>query len=179
LAVVHGIVKEHKGEVKVYSELGKGSVFKIYLPRISSIPPVVELDPYNPAAFFGTETILMVDDEKHLADVYSKLLNDLGYHTLVKTDSREALETFRNSPDSFDLVITDQTMPGMTGMDLAKQILQIRPDMPIIICSGHSESLNDHSARQAGIREFMTKPILMQDLAGKIREVLDEGKKGK
>ncbi len=125
----------------------------------------------------GTETILMVDDEKHLVDVYSKLLNDLGYHTLAKTDSSEALETFRNSPGSFDLVITDQTMPKMTGMDLAKQILQIRPDMPIIICSGRDDSLNEHSARQAGIREFMMKPLLMQDLAGKIREVLDEGQK--
>ena len=179
LAVVHGIVKEHKGEVKVYSELGKGSVFKIYLPRTSITSPVMEMDPYNPVIFLGDETILMVEDEKHLADVYSKLLNDLGYRTLAKTDSREALEIFRNSPDSFDLLITDQTMPGMTGMDLAKQILQIRPDMPIIICSGRSDSLNDHSARQAGIREFMIKPILMQDLARKIREVLDEGKKGK
>ena len=139
----------------------------------------MEMDPYNPVIFLGDETILMVEDEKHLADVYSKLLNDLGYRTLAKTDSREALEIFRNSPDSFDLLITDQTMPGMTGMDLAKQILQIRPDMPIIICSGRSDSLNDHSARQAGIREFMIKPILMQDLARKIREVLDEGKKGK
>jgi CheY-like chemotaxis protein len=179
LAVVHGIVKEHGGEVKVYSELGKGSVFKIYLPRTDTIAPVVEQGPNNPVTFFGTETILIVDDEKQLADLYSKLLDDLGYRTLAKSDSREAFAAFRNSPGSFDLVITDQTMPGMTGMDLAKQILQIRPDMPIIICSGHSESLNDHSARQAGIREFMTKPILMQDLAGKIREVLDEGKKGK
>jgi PAS domain S-box-containing protein len=179
LAVVHGIVKEHKGQVKVYSELGKGSVFKIYLPAMSTISPVVEQGLNKPVTFFGTETILMVDDEKHLADVYSKLLNSLGYHTLAKTDSREALETFRNSPGSFDLVITDHTMPRMTGMDLARQILQIRPNMPIIICSGHNDSLNEHSARQAGIREFMIKPLLMQDLAGKIREVLDEGKKSK
>ena len=179
LAVVHGIVKEHQGEVKVYSELGKGSVFKIYLPRISTIPPVVDKAPNNLVALFGTETILMVDDEKQLVDVYSKLLNNLGYHTMAKTDSREALEAFRNSPGSFDLVITDQTMPGMTGMDLARQILQIRPDMPIIICSGRNDSVDAHSARQAGIREFMIKPIRMRDLAGKIREVLDQGKTGK
>ncbi len=96
LAVVHGIVKEHKGEVKVYSVLGKGSVFKIYLPRISSISPVVELNPNKPATLLGVETILVVDDEKHLADVYSKLLNDFGYHTPAKTDSREALETLNS-----------------------------------------------------------------------------------
>ncbi len=179
LAVVHGIVKEHIGEVKVCSELGKGSVFKIYLPRTGTISPVVVQGPKTPVTLLGTETILIVDDEKNLVDVYSKLLNHLGYHTLPKTDSREALEAFRNSPGSFDLVITDQTMPGMTGVDLARQILQIRPDMPIIICSGRTDSLNLHSARKAGIREFMIKPILMQDLAGKIREVLDEGKKGK
>ncbi len=177
LAVVHGIVSEHKGEVKVYSEPAKGSVFKIYLPAMSTISPVVVQDQNKLPALFGTETVLMIDDEKHLVNVYSKLLTNLGYNTLAKADSREALETFRNSPDSFDLVITDQTMPGLTGMDLARQILKIRPDMPIIICSGRDDSINENSAMQAGIRTFMTKPVLMQDLAGKVREILDESRK--
>jgi PAS domain S-box-containing protein len=179
LAVVHGIVKEHKGEVKVYSKPGKGSVFKVYLPEINVISPAVKQHTNESAASVGTENILMIDDEKNLVDAYSKLLNNLGYHTLAKVDSLEALEIFRNSPKDFDLVITDQTMPKMTGLNLARQILKIRPHMPIIICSGRDDSLNEHSARQAGIRAFLTKPVLMKDLSEKVREVLGENRMDK
>ncbi|HYA39986.1 MAG TPA: response regulator [Syntrophobacteraceae bacterium] len=176
LAVVHGIVKDHKGEVKVSSELGKGSVFKVYLPKLSMEPPVVEEDPNVPSAYSGAETILMIDDEKHLLDAYSNLLDNIGYKTVPEADSLKALEAFRDSPSGFDLIITDQTMPKMTGLEVARQVLQIRPDMPIIICSGRDNALNEQSAKAAGIRAFLLKPVLMKDLAEKVREILDESR---
>ncbi|MHC1729208.1 MAG: ATP-binding protein [Syntrophobacteraceae bacterium] len=175
LAVVHGIVKDHKGAVQVHSDPGKGTIFNIYLPRIIAGEPLAPQDSYS-VNVSGTESILLVDDEKPLAEVYCKMLVNLGYKVVGKTDSMEAIEAFRNSPGSFDLVISDQTMPRMTGLELARQIAQISPKTPVILCSGYSDVLNEDSAREAGVREVLMKPLLLRHVAKTIRKILDETK---
>ena len=121
----------------------------------------------------GKEQILLVDDEEPIIDAIQKMLHHLGYRVQAMTSSLEALETFREQPHSFDLVITDQTMPLMSGSELAKAILLIRPDIPIIICTGYSENINEEKAINMGINEFIMKPLAIQELAIKVREVLD------
>ena len=120
----------------------------------------------------GIGRILFVDDEKLLASMGKDLIERLGYHVTVKQKSFEALEVFRNQPDTFDLVITDQTMPGMTGIELARRILQIRPDIPIILCTGYSTHVNEDVVRAQGIKEFVLKPISKVTIAKLIRKVL-------
>jgi len=122
----------------------------------------------------GTERVLFVDDEKAAVDAIQPMLKSLGYEVQVRTSSIEALEAFRNNPQSFDLVITDQTMPNMTGDILAKELMKIRPDIPIIICTGFSERIDEHTAKKMGIRSFTMKPLVMGELAVTIRKVLDE-----
>lgn len=119
------------------------------------------------------ERILFVDDEELLAELGEKMLERLGYQVTVKTKSFEALGTFQNQPDHFDLVIADQTMPGMTGFDMARRMLQIRPDIPIILCTGYSALVDEQKAKSQGIREFAMKPLNSSTIAGLIRKVLD------
>ena len=121
----------------------------------------------------GKERILFVDDEEVLVELGMNMLNGLGYDVVGRTSSVEALEVFRVRPRYFDLVITDMTMPNMTGVDLAKEMLMIRPDIPVILCTGFSEMISEEKARNIGIREFIMKPFLKNSLAMKIREVLD------
>ena len=172
LAVVHGIVKSHGGDITVKSELGKGTTFQILFPKYEEdIPKVSE-----PTVQFhrGTERILLVDDEKAAVDAIQPMLKNLGYQLTVRTSSIEALEAFHHKPNAFDLVITDQTMPNMTGKDLAKKIMSIRPDIPIILCTGFSEQVDKDTAEAMGIRAFVMKPIVMREMANIIRQVLDK-----
>ncbi|MEE8431932.1 MAG: PAS domain-containing protein, partial [Candidatus Desulfatibia sp.] len=174
LAVVHGIVKSYKGDIRVYSEPGKGTAFHVYLPAIKS---QVETEEADAAATVlkGTERILLVDDEETIVRMETQMLERLGYDVTERTSSIEALEAFRAAPDKFDLVITDMTMPNMTGVQLSQKLLEIRPDIPIIICTGFSTKIDDEKAKVAGIRGYVMKPVVMRELAKKIREVLDQG----
>jgi PAS domain S-box-containing protein len=173
LAMVHGIVKSYRGNIRVYSEPGKGSAFHVYLPVIQTQAEREELDVVLPVEG-GTERILLVDDEVQIVRMEQQMLERLGYHVTVRTSSIEALEAFRAVPDKFDLVITDMTMPNMTGVELAKKIIEIRPDIPMIICTGFSEKISKHKAITMGIRGYVMKPVIKSELAKKIREVLDQ-----
>jgi DNA-binding NtrC family response regulator len=134
----------------------------------------VEDKPMQPLSM-GTEKILFVDDEEALTDLGRQMLGGLGYQVKTRTSPIEALEAFRANPQKFDLVITDMTMPQMTGLNLARKIMEIRPGMPIIICTGFSEQANEQAAAAMGIRAFLYKPLVMRDIAGAVRKVLDEG----
>lgn len=174
LAVTHGIVKSCGGAITVSSEVGKGTTFKVFFPAIES-EITVESEHYKPVSH-GKERILFVDDEAALVGAGRQLLESLGYKVIAKTNGIEALETFKEQPSNFDVVITDMIMPKMTGKDLSKEILAIRPDIPIIICTGFSEVISEKKAKAIGIREFIMKPILRRDMAKIIRVVLDNEK---
>ena len=173
LAIIHGIAKSYKGFVNYNSQPGEGTVFHVYLPVIKD-PALLEIEPVPfDLPLLGNERILFIDDEEILADVGRAMLERLGYRVTVRRNSIEALNTFQNQPNQFDLVITDQTMPGMTGSDLARRMLQIRPNMPIILCTGYSSVMSEGKARSLGIKGFAMKPIAKNDLAALIRKALD------
>lgn len=172
LSVVHGIVKNHEGAITVESDPGKGTAFHVYLP----VAEIEEETPIKKAFEIprGDERLLFVDDEQSTTNVMKTMLEGLGYTLKVRTNSLEALEAFRSNPNGFDLVITDQTMPHMTGAELAREIMHIRQDIPIIICSGFSEQMNEEKARKMGIRAFVMKPVIRSELAQIIRKVLNQ-----
>jgi len=173
LSVVHGIVKQHDGFITVDSILGQGSTFNIYLPITEEGEEELSIEATE-ALPTGTGKILFVDDEECIADTCGELLEYQGYKVTSVTSSAEALEIFKASPDEFDLVFTDQTMPGMSGVELANELLKIRPEIPIILCSGYSAKVSEADAKGAGIREFCMKPMDMKQLARVARKVLDE-----
>jgi len=171
LSVVHGIVKNHGGTVTASSEPGKGSTFKVFLP-------VIEAKADSEKKKEGTipkgkEHILFIDDEQGLVDLGKLMLESFGYKVTAKTSSVEALKLFKSQPDKFDLIITDMTMPSMTGEELAKEILAIRPDIRVILCTGFSQKIDKEKAESIGIRTLLLKPILRQQMAETVREVLD------
>ena len=172
LAVVYGIVKHHGGGLAVHSELNSGSRFDIYLPLI--VNDWMEQDP-DPQRLLprGSERILFVDDEEPLVQVGRALLERLGYRVTATTSSPEALRLFREQSQEFDLVITDMTMPRLTGLELSREMLAMRPDLPIVLCTGFSEGLTAERAKNIGIRDFIMKPIVFADLSRTIRKVFD------
>jgi CheY-like chemotaxis protein len=174
LAIVHGLIMNFGGDIFVYSEPGKGSTFRIYLPvvkRWKDFAPPEETTPLPT----GTERILLVDDDEDLTRMTKTILEQLGYKVTALTSSVETLEMFRQEPDYFDLLISDLTMPNLTGTELAEQILAIRPEMPIILCSGYSQLINAEQAKNLGIRDYIVKPVIKRDFARIIRKVLDKG----
>ncbi len=175
LAVVYGIVKEHKGDIKIYSELGKGTTFNVYLPLMKKSSEIATVDTVA-RAVIGTERILLVDDEVSVAKLEGQMLSRLGYQVTVKTNSGDALNAFRSNPDSFDIVMSDMTMPDMTGDQLSKEILLIKPETPIIICTGFSERINKEQAEAIGVKGFLMKPVAKSEMVQMVRKVLDEAK---
>jgi two-component system cell cycle sensor histidine kinase/response regulator CckA len=172
LAVVQGIVKSCGGLITVYSEPGEGTTFNIFLPKIQCEASFEAEAPAEPAT--GSERILFVDDEKTLVDLGKEMLESLGYDVVAKSSSIEALATFRNQPPAFDLVITDMTMPGLSGAELARELLAIRSDLPIILCTGFSGLINGPQCKAMGIREFVMKPYVSTNLAKTIRRALQQ-----
>ena len=172
LSVIHGIVRGYSGAINVKSEPGKGTTFYLLFPRI-------EKEVYSGEKTIisipgGNERIFFVDDEKYMVDAVKPMLEGIGYQVTTRTSSLEALEAFRAQPEKFDLVITDMTMPYMTGAELARGIIKIRSDIPIILCTGFSELIDEKKAKEMGIRAFVMKPIVRREMAEIIREVLEE-----
>jgi signal transduction histidine kinase/ActR/RegA family two-component response regulator len=179
LAVVHGIVRSHGGHISVYSEPGIGTTFNVYFPvfeaapqdrrerdrgeRVSSIESLVG----------GSERILVVDDEEQIVEVEEQMLASLGYRVAAFTNSLDALQAFQENPEGFDLVISDMTMPSMTGLEMAQKILALRPDIPFVLCTGFSEMIDGEKSKASGIRKFVMKPVVKADLARIVRVVLE------
>ena len=173
LAIVHGIIRQYGGFITCDSTPDQGTVFSLYFPAIEA----AQVEAVLPGEQIprGRERILFVDDEELLVDLGKTMLERLGYAVTIRNDSREALALFERKPDDFDVVITDQTMPGMTGMELARQMLQIRPGVPIILCTGYSNLINEEQAKENGIRGFALKPLTKKDVSLLLRQVLSGG----
>jgi CheY-like chemotaxis protein len=172
LSVVHGIVKSHNGYISVESAPEKGTTFHIYLPRIKEEERFANKETLSVTG--GKERILIVDDEDMLVELNKQRLCRLGYEVVATTSSMEALAIFRKEPHTFDLVITDYTMPNLTGIDLAVELLKVRATVPIILCTGQSDTISLEKTKQIGIREFLMKPLTIRELAQAVRRVLDE-----
>ncbi|MGD8447631.1 MAG: response regulator [Desulfobacterales bacterium] len=172
LSVVHGIIKSHNGAISVKSKIGEGTTFIILLPVIEK----EAVEHAEPVKMFptGSENILFVDDEEAMTHVGRNRLEGLGYHVETRTNPVEALELFHRNHDQFDLVITDMTMPQMTGDRLVKEILKIRPDMPTILCTGFSENIDEEKAKEIGVCQYIEKPFNRSVLASTVRKALDE-----
>ena len=171
LAVVIGIVKNHNGMITVQSKPGAGTTFNVYFPSVNL--EVEKQAVENKPLPVGGEDILFVDDDPSISNLAQKLLQKLGYRVQAMTSSAETLEHFKTDPTAYDLVITDQIMPGMTGAQLSKELLSIRPDLPIILCTGYSSSIDADEAKSIGIRTFLMKPVENRALSRTIRQILD------
>ena len=173
LAVIHGIVKDYKGFIQVESEIGKGSIFHVYFPALEPVDSTHDNTEEKPLST-GTERILIVDDEISIVNLNKRVLERLGYTVTATTSSKEALERIRLHPNKFDLLITDQTMPELSGVELAEEILKIRADIPIILNTGYSSVITEEGALAIGIRKYVSKPVTRTTLAKAVREVLDD-----
>ncbi|MBU8911405.1 MAG: PAS domain S-box protein, partial [Desulfobacterales bacterium] len=171
LTVVQGIVKNHDGAITVNSQVGKGTDFTILFPVIDETPEITTKQTI--AIPHGTETILFVDDEHVITNMMQQILEKLGYRVEAKLNPEEALDLFQSKPDSFDIVITDMTMPQMTGAKFAEKLKEIRSDIPIILCTGHSSLIDEYKAKQSGISGYVMKPVSMSKISKAIREALD------
>lgn len=177
LSIVYGIVNSLGGAISVQSKSGKGTTFNIYLPRLNVVTPRKKKKPSQDMPV-GTEQILFVDDEVSIVDMGKKMLQSLGYNVVAVNSSLEALKLFLSKPDRFDIVITDMTMPHIAGTELAEKILEVRPEIPIILCTGYGNLINEKKIKAMGIRKFLIKPVSMPDIALSVREILDDAKKG-
>lgn len=174
LAMVHSIVKGHDGAITVDSEVGVGTTFQVYLPVHYVAASSVDNPPGAEQEVRGSERILLVDDEPSIIEVGKRSLERLGYQVTIANSGREALEIFTDDPESFDFVVTDQIMPKLTGAALATRLLEIRPELPIVLCTGFSEIMTEESAKKMGLKALVMKPVVAKDLALTIRRVMNE-----
>ena len=172
LSVVFGIVQSHNGNITLETKPGGGTKFQIYLPKTKGKAKNQHVRRFQSPR--GSEKILFVDDEKTLGEMAKDMLGGLGYKVTVFDDSLQALEKFQENPEIFDLVITDQTMPDMTGIELSRKILKIRKDIPIILCTGYSKQVDEEKALELGIKKFLLKPFDKRTLSRAIRSTLDK-----
>jgi CheY-like chemotaxis protein len=172
LSVIHGLINSLGGNLTVFSELNKGAVFNIYLPTIESSSPQNTHIEQN--ILRGMEHILIVEDIDLILELERNMLENLGYRVTCFLNSIEAYEHFLKEPDSFDLVLTNLTMPFLNGTELAREIHDLQPDLPIILCTGFSEKLTDNLLQSLGVKDILKKPVIKKDLAKIIRKVLDE-----
>jgi CheY-like chemotaxis protein len=171
LAVVYGIITDLHGTITVESEPGAGSLFRVFIPKTKAEVTIEQVKTDDSPR--GNERVLFLDDEELLAEWGNAALTRLGYKVTSMTDSTKALKTFSADPAQFDLVVTDQTMPGLTGMQLARKLLKTRPDIPIILCTGHSETVTQEEVQAIGIKELFIKPVNKTEFARTIRRLLD------
>lgn len=174
LAVVHGIITAHGGTIFVDSAPGTGTTVEVYLPIIPSQNAAAVSPNAEEPLPQGHECVLFVDDEESLARFGGEMLESLGYYAVVRMSASEALQAFRMAPQRFDLLITDVTMPNMSGIALAKDCRLLRPDLPIILCSGSEHTLSAEAKQVQGMTKYVLKPLLLQDMARTIRQVLDQ-----
>jgi DNA-binding response OmpR family regulator len=174
LAIVQGIVQSYNGIIRVDSKIGQGTTFEIYLPSLDSVPEA----PAESETVIkrGTARVLFVDDEESLADMYQESLAYYGYQVEAMMSGYTALELFQKDPNRFDIIITDLTMPRMTGMQLAQEILALRAGIPIILCSGFSDQATKERANLLGIRKVLMKPVVPEEMAAFIEAILAEDK---
>ena len=172
LAVVHGIVKSYNGSITLYSEPGRGTTFHVYLPRVLKEEAVVVAEQDKEPLKGGNESIMLVDDEKDIVTITKGALEKFGYKVVPFSNAVQAFQEFQMHSDQFDIVITDMTMPYMTGTELVQNIIEIRPDIPIILCTGYSELINREKAHAMGVAEYLQKPVEMENLLRTIRKVL-------
>jgi len=175
LSVAHGIVKKHGGHLTFTSEVDKGTTFQILFPKLSACV-VDEIEKRELSMQSGTEHVWVLDDDDTIALMLQKMLQNLGYTTRTFFRSDQLIEEFKKNRDHVDLVITDMTMPTLTGVELAQQLIDLRADISIILCTGFSESIDAAKAKEIGIREYLMKPVVMKELAHTVRKVLDEKK---
>lgn len=171
LSVVHGIVKSYNGEIKIYSEVGKGTTVNVYLPCIVAARQGAAQGRREDSPR-GTGSILVVDDEEYIVTMLTEMLERLGYRVKGYTDSIEAFAEFSRNPSSYDLIVTDQTMPKMTGIELAEQCMRMRKGLPVVMCTGFSEIVSEERAKAIGIREYVTKPVVKSEMARAVKRAL-------
>ncbi|MBU0944625.1 MAG: PAS domain S-box protein [Proteobacteria bacterium] len=176
LAVVHGIVQNHGGYISVDSALGHGATFHVYLPTVESNTAAEDVSETSSILLGKSAHVLFVDDEVALMGLAKKMFTRYGYRISTFSDPVQALESFTAEPDQYDLIITDMSMPHLTGDRLAKKVLQIRPNLPVILCTGYSEKMNKEKALALGIRKYFQKPLIMSELVQCVQQILEEGK---
>lgn len=175
ILMIRKIVEQHGGRVVVYREAPKNMTSHIFLPRMEGRLSSNGAEP--PRLPHGTERILLVDDEKEVMETFKQMLTYLGYTVFSTTSGPEALELFRKAPDQFDLLITDQTMPKMTGIQLALEVNRLRPELPVLVCSGFGDVIQSDEARRIGVQDVVMKPLTASEIAHKIRQVLERTRK--
>ncbi len=177
LIETYGIIQNCQGNISVHSDPDKGTTVRVYLPLIDTKSDEIQEITAEQDIPTGNESVLLVDDEEDVVEMMHSMLERLGYQVFSINSSIGALDTFRQKPEKFDLVITDQTMPEMTGMELAKELILIRSDIPIILCTGYSEVITEDNAKSLGVKEYVMKPVRVTEVAMKIRKVLDRNRR--
>ncbi len=173
LAVVHGIVKSHNGAITLYSEPGQGTTFHIYFPKATE-EPIQLTESHKEPLTGGSERIMLVDDEKDILVSTQEALEKFGYSVEVFSNGVQAFQVFKAQPDQFDAVITDMTMPYMTGTELARKLIEIKSTIPIILCTGYSQIIHKEKAYAMGITKYLEKPVPLEDLIRSIQNVFSD-----